>query len=140
MWPRPTPFVTKSSATSGSRPRRSASIRARSDDAIAAFVFGLVEFLVGGLQKCRGVHGLVAGGAGEADADGQTDRGRFEAELVLLDRLSEPLGDVARILHRVGEVELVHSEKERLLAELVHVHGQARLVVDSAEAAGCPGD
>ena len=53
---------------------------------------------------------------------------------------ADQLGEVARVLHRVGQVELVHAVEELVLVELVHVEGQARLVVDAAKAAGRPFD
>ena len=49
---------------------------------------------------------------------------------------ADQLRQVARVLHRVGEVELVHAVEALVVLELVHVQREAGLVVDAAQAAG----
>src|SRR5262249_36598760 len=51
---------------------------------------------------------------------------------------ADQLLDVTGVLQRVSQVELVHAVKEFVAAELVHVDGDVRLVVDVAEAASRP--
>ena len=52
------------------------------------------------------------------------------------DLVADPFAEAAVILRAVVEVEAVQATKLLLLAELAEVHGEARMVVDLAEAAG----
>src|SRR5207248_1817171 len=51
---------------------------------------------------------------------------------------TEQLRQVAGVLQRVGQVELVQAVEALALDELVHVDGHGRLGVDALEAAGRP--
>jgi len=60
---------------------------------VAPVVLGEIELLICRLEQVGGGHRHITCGAGNADADGEFHRGRFEAKYVVRDGFAYPLGN-----------------------------------------------